>query len=192
MVVTSDPDLARQVRLLRDWGQVAPYQHLVPGFNQRMEGIQGAVLGVKLRYLEQWTAVRRDHASSYDRAIRGPGLGAPEAMAYGRHVYHVYAVRSARRVAAQAAFLRRGIETRIHYPSPIHLTGAFRHLGYHEGAFPESERAAREVLSIPVHPELSPEQAATVIEALQAISAEVPPPATQGRTRRPRRQHVAS
>jgi dTDP-4-amino-4,6-dideoxygalactose transaminase len=191
MVVTSDSDLARQVRLLRDWGQAAPYQHVVPGFNYRMEGIQGAVLGVKLRYLEQWNAVRRAHATSYDRAIRGSGLDAPEAMAYGRHVYHVYAVRSAHRAAAQEAFRRRGIETRIHYPTPIHLIAACRHLGYHQGDFPEAERAACEVLSIPVHPELSPEHVATVVEALQVISVGAPPVA-RSRTRRRQRQHVAS
>ena len=192
MVVTSNPEIARQVRLLRDWGQSAAYQHSVRGFNYRMEGIQGAVLAVKLRYLDQWNEARRANAARYDAAIRGPALRAPQAMSYGRHVYHVYAVRASRRAEAQEALLRRGIEARIHYPVPIHLLEAWSHLGLRDGDLPEAERAAHEVLSIPVHPELSPEQVNEVIEALQVIAAETPANAPVSRVRPPRRQRAAT
>jgi dTDP-4-amino-4,6-dideoxygalactose transaminase len=192
MLVTSNPEVAQQVRLLRDWGQSGSYQHVVQGFNYRMEGIQGAVLGVKLRYLEQWNTARRANAARYDATILGPALQATPAMTYGRHVYHIYAVRANRRAEAQQAFLERGIETRVHYPTPIHLLEAWRHLGLHAGDLPEAERAADEVLSIPVHPELSPEQVNDVIQALQAISWEAAVSSPPGVARNPRRQHAAS
>jgi dTDP-4-amino-4,6-dideoxygalactose transaminase len=192
MLVTSNPEVAQQVRLLRDWGQSGPYQHVVQGFNYRMEGLQGAVLGVKLRYLEQWNAVRRANAARYDATILGPALQATPAMTYGRHVYHIYAVRANRRAEAQQAFQERGIETRIHYPTPIHLLEAWSHLGLRAGDLPEAERAANEVLSIPVHPELSPEQVNDVIQALQAISWEDAALSPPGVARNPRRQHAAS
>jgi dTDP-4-amino-4,6-dideoxygalactose transaminase len=192
MLVTSNPEVAQQVRLLRDWGQSGPYQHVVQGFNYRMEGLQGAVLGVKLRYLEQWNAVRRANAARYDATILGPALQATPAMTYGRHVYHIYAVRANRRAEAQQAFQERGIGTRIHYPTPIHLLEAWSHLGLRAGDLPEAERAANEVLSIPVHPELSPEQVNDVIQALQAISWEDAALSPPGVARNPRRQHAAS
>ena len=169
MVVTSDPAIDRQVRLLRDWGQSSSYEHIVQGFNYRMEGLQGAVLCVKLGYLEQWNAARRANAARYNAAVHGPDIRAPQAMPYCRHVYHVYAARTSRRAQVQETFLRMGIETRVHYPHPIHLLEPWRHLGMREGSLPEAERAAREVLSIPVHPELSPEQVDRVIEALKVV-----------------------
>jgi dTDP-4-amino-4,6-dideoxygalactose transaminase len=176
MVVTSNPEIARELRSLRDWGRTARTPHAAPGFNYRMEGIQGAVLRVKLRYLDQWNAARRANAARFDATLRGPALEAPQAAPWGRHVYHVYAVRAKRRAAAQDAFLARGIETRVHYPTPVHLHGAWRHLGLDRGDLPEAERAADEVLSIPVHPELSPEDVERVADALRAISEDAAPP----------------
>jgi len=170
MVVTSHPDYARAVRLLRDWGQAGPYRHVARGFNYRMAGIQGAVLAVKLRHLDAWTATRRLHAARYDAAIAGPGLRAPAVRPWAHHVYHVYAVRSTRRPAVQEELRRRGIETRVHYPTPIHLTQAWKDLGYRAGDFPNAERASGEVLSLPVHPELSDAQVATVAGAIGAIA----------------------
>lgn len=170
MVVTSDPEIARQVRSLRDWGQLTPYRHAAQGFNYRMEGIQGAVLSVKLRYLEEWNTTRRANATRYDAALCGSKVQAPAVMPWAEHVYHVYAARSTARTEVQKALLRRGIETRIHYPEPIHLLEAWAGLGLHRGDFPEAERAASEVFSIPIHPELTVVQLDKVIESLTAVS----------------------
>jgi dTDP-4-amino-4,6-dideoxygalactose transaminase len=172
MVVTSDPEIGRKVALLRSWGQADPNEPSLQGFNYRMDGIQGAVLGVKLRYLDQWNAARRAHAARYDAAIRGPGLVAPRERPENRHVYHIYAARAPRRKEVQAAFQERGIEARVHYPVPVHLIGAWSGLGLGPGDLPHTERAAREVFSVPVHPELSDEQVERVCEALDVISTD--------------------
>jgi len=170
MVVTSDPELGRKVGILRSWGQNREYEPTARGFNYRMDGIQGAVLGVKLRYLEGWNAARKENAARFDAAIHGPFLQAPQVMPGNRHVYHIYAVRAPRRPEAQAAFLERGIETRVHYPAPVHLLEPWSSLGFCPGDLPNAEQAASEVLSIPVHPELSAEQVDQLSEALEAIS----------------------
>jgi dTDP-4-amino-4,6-dideoxygalactose transaminase len=159
--------------MLRDWGQDAPYHHAIKGFNARMDGIQGAVLGVKLVHLERWNAKRRAHAARYDQAI-GPGITRPVVAPWGSHVYHQYVIRTGNRALLRAEFERRGIETRVHYPVPIHLLDAWKSLGYREGDFPHAEQAAREVVSIPVHPELTEPEVNAVVEALQAVSSAVP------------------
>src|SRR4029077_10002503 len=124
------------------------YQHVLKGYNYRMEGIQGAVLRVKLRHLETWTEARRTAAKRYDKLLAGSGVPIPEAMSYARHVYHVYAIRSARRQQWQEALHAQGIQTGIHYPIPVHMLPAFADLGYAAGQFPHSERAADDVLSL--------------------------------------------
>jgi dTDP-4-amino-4,6-dideoxygalactose transaminase len=192
MVVTSDPEIARQVGLLRNWGQTRPQQHALQGFNYRMEGIQGAVLSVKLRHLDHWNALRRSHAALYDAALRGSAIEAPQAMPYGRHVYHVYAVRVNSRSAVRARLRERGIETRIHYPTPIHLLEAWSHLGLRQGDFPQAERAAREVLSIPVHPELSPQQVQQVIDGLAIVAERAAASPSRIPPQRPRSRRAAS
>jgi dTDP-4-amino-4,6-dideoxygalactose transaminase len=155
MVVTSRPDIAREVRMLRDWGQDRKYHHVVKGYNFRMDGIQGAILRVKLRHLEDWTRARRAHARAYDRLLAESGIATPSEAPYGRHVYHVYAVRTTERVALQRTLQSNGIGSGIHYPVPVHLQPAYADLGYGPGDFPQSERAANEVLSLPMYPELS-------------------------------------
>jgi dTDP-4-amino-4,6-dideoxygalactose transaminase len=187
MVVTGRPEWAVRLRRLRDWGQAGAYRHVERGFNFRMAGIQGAVLGVKLRHLEAWTESRRSHAAQYDAALDGPELTAIPVEPWVRHVYHIYAVRARHREVVQAEFRRRGVESRVHYPSPIHLVDAWCDLGYRAGSFPHAERAAREVLSLPVHPELTPEQVAVVADALRNIS-QTPAEAHRGSMRTRRRQ----
>jgi dTDP-4-amino-4,6-dideoxygalactose transaminase len=155
MLVTSDPAMARQARMLRDWGQERKYQHVLKGFNYRMEGLQGAILRVKLRHLPAWTEARRRHAQSYHDRLRHSGLTLPIETSYARHVYHIYAVRVADRTTLQRTLQANGISTGIHYPVPVHLQPAYADLGYAPGDFPASERAAREVLSLPMFPELS-------------------------------------
>lgn len=171
MVTTNNPEYTRTIRMLRDWGAEKKYHHVLKGYNFRLEGIQGAVLRVKLRHLEAWTEARRLAGAQYDKLLAGSGVPTPQSMPYARHVYHVYAVRTARRVAWQEALLAQGIQTGIHYPIPIHLLPAFADLGYHQGQFPHSERAATEVLSLPMFAELTHEQISEVCEALKALVA---------------------
>ena len=153
--------------MMRDWGQEERYHHVMQGFNYRMEGIQGAILAVKLRYLEQWTAARRERAAAYGRLLAGSGIIAPREMPYAKHVYHVYAVRSADRLTLQKSLQARGVQTGLHYPIPVHLQPAHRDLGYRAGQFPHSENAAREVLSLPLYPELPMEQLEEVADAVR-------------------------
>ena len=166
MVVTNNAEHARTIRMLRDWGAEKKYQHVLKGYNYRLEGIQGAVLRVKLRHLESWTEARRSAAQRYDRLFSGSAVSRPQAMPYARHVYHVYAIRSLHRAAWQDALSAQGIQTGIHYPIPVHLLPAFADLGYRAGEFPHSERAANEVLSLPMFAEIAPEQCQTVAAAV--------------------------
>ena len=174
MVVTNNAEYARTIRMLRDWGAEKKYQHVLKGYNYRMEGIQGAVLRVKLRHLEKWTEARRAAAKRYDKLLAGSGVPTPEAMSYARHVYHVYAIRTGQRQQWQDALNAQGIQNGIHYPIPVHLLPAFADLGYTVGQFPHSEQAANEVLSLPMFAELTAEQCEVVAQAVRNLASEVP------------------
>jgi dTDP-4-amino-4,6-dideoxygalactose transaminase len=167
IVVTDDLAYAKTISMLRDWGQERKYHHVLKGYNFRMEGFQGAILRVKLRYLDQWTEGRRSAARHYENHLAQAGVGRPAERAQCRHVYHVYAVRSSDRDGLQQRLGRLGIQTGIHYPIPVHLQPAYADLGYTEGDFPVSEMAAREVLSLPMFPELTESQVQTVAAALR-------------------------
>jgi dTDP-4-amino-4,6-dideoxygalactose transaminase len=158
MVVTNNQAHDRTIRMLRDWGQEKKYLHVLKGYNYRMEGIQGAILRVKLRHLEDWTEARRAHAALYKELLSDDTVQTPEEMPYSRHVYHVYAVRTKARPALQQALNEMGIQTGIHYPIPIHLLPAYEDLGYGRGSFPVSEQLAEEELSLPMFAELRPDQ----------------------------------
>ena len=166
MVVTNSDEHARTLRMLRDWGAEKKYQHVLKGYNYRMEGIQGAVLRVKMRHIEAWTEARRSHAAHYDKLLAGSGVPTPQAMSETRHVYHIYAVRTTERQAWMDALQAQGIHTGIHYPIPVHLLPAYADLGYNAGDFPHAERAANEVLSLPMFPELQPGQCEEVAHAI--------------------------
>jgi dTDP-4-amino-4,6-dideoxygalactose transaminase len=155
MVTTSDAKLAKTVRMLRDWGTDRKYHHVLRGFNYRMEGLQGAILNVKLKYLPGWTERRRAVAHIYDSLLAGSDLCLPTSMPYARHVYHTYTVRSRNRDGLQKRLADAGIQTAIHYPVPAHLQPAYQHFGNGTGSMPESERACAEVLSLPIYPEIS-------------------------------------
>jgi dTDP-4-amino-4,6-dideoxygalactose transaminase len=170
MVVTDNPGYARKVRMLRDWGAEKKYQHVLKGYNFRMEGIQGAVLRVKLRHLEAWTEARRAAAARYDRGLAGSGVPTPEALPQNRHVYHIYAIRTRYRQAWMDSLAAQGIQTGIHYPIPVHQLPAYADLGYRAGQFPHSEQAANEVLSLPMFPELTSEQTTAVCLALRGLA----------------------
>lgn len=171
MVVTDSADFTRKIRMLRDWGAEKKYQHVLKGYNYRLEGIQGAVLRVKLRYLEAWTEGRRAAATRYDLAFAGSRVLTPEALTHNRHVYHIYAIRTAYRQAWMDALAADGIQTGIHYPIPVHLQPAYEDLGYKAGQFPHSEQAGNEVLSLPMFPELTSEQTAAVSAAVLKLAA---------------------
>jgi dTDP-4-amino-4,6-dideoxygalactose transaminase len=170
IVVTKDAALAKQVRLLRAWGEEVRYEHKYRAFNYRMDGVQGAVLGVKLRYLEAWTEARRRHAVEYARALEGSPARIPRERAGVRHVYHVYVVQLPQRDRWREALTSAGVQTGVHYSIPVHLQPAYRDLGYAAGAFPVSERAASEVLSLPIYPELTSEQIQAVARVLKSAA----------------------
>lgn len=169
IVVTNDAAQARRIRMLRDWGQDRKYHHALKGFNYRMEGIQGAVLRVKLRRLDAWNEARRSLAAAYTERLAGSGVETPIEMPNARHVYHVYAVRTPRRDALQRALARQGIATAIHYPMAAHLQDAYRDLGFRRGDFPEAERAAAEELSLPLYPEMPPSAVDRTARAVRAF-----------------------
>jgi dTDP-4-amino-4,6-dideoxygalactose transaminase len=170
MVVTNNAEYTRIIRMLRDWGAEQKYQHVLKGYNFRMEGIQGAVLRVKLRHLEAWTEARRTAAVLYNELLSGSGVPTPEAMSYARHVYHIYAIRTLQRSEWQQTLQAKGIQTGIHYPIPVHLLPAYADLGYKKGDFPHSEQAADEVLSLPMFAELSRTQCKEVSEAVTMLA----------------------
>lgn len=170
MVVTSNTEYAHTMRMLRDWGQEKKYYHELKGFNYRLEGIQGAILRVKLRHLEDWTRARQACAAHYTALLRPSGVATPQVMPYARHVFHVYAIMSQRRDELQRALQDQGVQTGIHYPFPIYLLPAHSDLGYHKGDFPAAEKAAAEELSLPIYPELRQEQIEAVAKVFECLA----------------------
>ncbi len=167
-VSTSDDQVARTVQMLRDWGAEEKYHHVLKGFNYRLEGMQGAVLQVKMAYIEAWTEARRAAAGRYDEWLAGSGVEVPRQLDGHRHVYHVYAIRTDDRAGLQAHLTDQGVGTGIHYPIPVHLQPAFAELGHGRGDFPHTEAAADEVLSLPMFPEITPQQQDRVVTAVRA------------------------
>ncbi|HTS04214.1 MAG TPA: DegT/DnrJ/EryC1/StrS family aminotransferase [Candidatus Eisenbacteria bacterium] len=168
-VTTNNSEYARAIRMLRDWGQDRKYHHLLRGYNYRMEGFQGAVLGVKLRHLEQWTEARRNLVQQYNGFLAECELELPTEMSWARHVYHVYTIRSKERDRLQKSLADEGIQTGIHYPTPVHLQPAYADLGYGPGSFPKAESAAKQVLSLPLYPELSMQSVALVADTVKKV-----------------------
>jgi dTDP-4-amino-4,6-dideoxygalactose transaminase len=165
-VVAADPAAHHTIAMLRDWGCEQRYHHDLKGYNYRMEGVQGAVLRVKMAYIEQWTEARRRLAARYDEHLGALGYRIPASPEGVRHVYHVYAIRHSRRDELQAFLQEREIGTNIHYPIPVHLQKAFAELGHARGDFPHAEAAADEMLSLPMFPEMTEAQQDVVIAAL--------------------------
>lgn len=170
MMVTRDADLAERLVRLRQHGGAKQYQHDEVGFNSRLDAIQVAVLEVKLPLLEGWCEGRAANAAFYDEAfVDLDELTTPFAAPGKRHIYNQYVVRSPRRDELRAFLTERGVGTAVYYPMPLHLQPCFADLGYQEGQFPESERASRETLSIPVHPDLREDERAYVAETVRAF-----------------------
>jgi dTDP-4-amino-4,6-dideoxygalactose transaminase len=170
-VVTNDPEIAAQVRILRDHGSLRKYEHRIPGYNFRMEGLQGGFLAAKLKRLDSWNEQRRRLAARYDRLLEGTPLILPQEMPHSRHVYHLYVVQVEDRDHVRDQMSVAGVETGIHYPKPVHLQEAYAALGYAPGSFPVTETLSRRVLSLPMFPTLTEEMieyvAFVLREALQ-------------------------
>jgi dTDP-4-amino-4,6-dideoxygalactose transaminase len=168
-VVSNDADLAGTVRKLRHWGQTGRYRHELKGFNYRLEEMQAAILRVKLRHLDEWTEARRGHARRYDELLFNV-VQTPIEMPYARHVYHVYVVRTGVRERLERVLAEAGIQTVVHYPVPVHLQPAWSDLDYGPGSFPVAERAAGQVLSLPMYPELRPDLVEKVSQLVKATA----------------------
>jgi len=167
-VTTDDPDLRRRIQVLRDHGQAAKYLHSTIGWNARMDGIQAAVLSVKLRRLATANAARRAHAQQYDELLAGePRVIRPVVGPDNLHVYHIYALRVQDRDGVLERMTARGVNCSIHYPVPIHLQKAYSFLGCEPGSFPIAERCAQEFLSLPMYPELRLDQIEFVVATLK-------------------------
>jgi dTDP-4-amino-4,6-dideoxygalactose transaminase len=177
MVTTNSGELADRVRMLRQHGMRRRYHHDEVGWNARMDGFQGAILSVKLKYIEEWNEARRTLAERYHALFRAAGLAEsglypsngivlPQEVRSAKHVWHQYVIRTTRRDDLRAFLAERKIGSEIYYPVPLHLQDALRPLGYKLGDFPEAERAAREVLALPIFPELREDEQQTVVAAI--------------------------
>lgn len=170
MMVTQDEALATRLKRLRVHGGAVQYIHDEVGYNSRLDTLQAAVLLAKLPYLAQWSAARREHACYYDRAFGDvPEVRTPVIDPTNESIYNQYTLRVERRDALQAHLKAKGIGSAIYYPLPLHRQPCFAYLGYQEGSCPEAERAAREVLSLPVYPELTQAQQDEVIAAVRGF-----------------------
>ena len=170
MIVTSDDAVAERLRKLRLHGGAKQYYHDEVGTNSRLDSLQAAVLLAKLPHLASWSAKRREHAARYTRGLTGLAQVTPPVVdACNEHIFHQYTLRVERRDELQAHLKSKGIGHAIYYPVPLHLQNCFSHLGYRRGQFPQSERAAAEVISLPVYPELTRDQLDYVIDAIRGF-----------------------
>lgn len=165
-IATNDAALAEKLRMLRDHGSLRKYEHTLPGFNFRLEGLQGGFLAVKLPHLDTWNNERRQIATFYNEKLRDANLTLPVEMPYGKHVYHLYVIQIDNRDEVKQQLAEKGIDTGLHYPVPLHLQDAYRNLGYKKGDFPVSERLSQNILSLPMYPGLSIEAAEYVVNTL--------------------------
>ena len=167
-IITNDIDLLKSLRILRDHGSPVKYEHSVVGWNSRLDALQAAILSVKLPRLKAWNASRRDHAMRFIAALEGTPIVPPLLGESDRHVFHLFVIRCSRRDELRMFLGEKGIQTGIHYPVPLHLTGAYQALGAPgRGSMPVAEALSSEILSLPMYAELSDEQIACVIDALR-------------------------
>jgi len=180
-MVTNDETVAKRIRMLREHGSVKKYEHSFPGYNFRMEGIQGAVLAAKLKHLDGWNDQRRALAERYGERLAGEGIVLPKEATHARHVYHLYVIQAEDRESLRDHLARRGIETGLHYPVPLHLQEAYASLGYRTGDFPVTEQLTQRIVSLPMYPGMSLEAAdyvsAAILEWVQGRVAEPTPAA---------------
>jgi dTDP-4-amino-4,6-dideoxygalactose transaminase len=167
-VLTGSAQLARAVRLLGDHGSERKYEHVTLGFNSRLDALQAVVLRIRLRRLAQWNAARRQAALRYAELFSGlDEVSLPQVLPGNEHVWHLYVIRVTRRDHVLQCLYDHGIQAGIHYPVPVHLQPAFRNLGYAPGDFPVAEAAARQILSLPIYPQITPEQQRRVVDVVR-------------------------
>jgi len=166
-LVTNDEATAQQVRMLRNYGQEEKYHHLFLAYNRRLDTLQAAVLQVKLPELDAWNAARRQVAAWYEELLAGASVITPPTAAYAEHVYHLYVIRCADREALSAQLQAAGVGWGLHYPVPIHLQEAYAYLGLGRGSFPEAERACAGLISLPMFPRMTREEAEQVADAVR-------------------------
>ncbi len=171
-ITTNDEELYEKAKKYRDHGSAKKYYHDMIGYNYRMSEFQAAVLNVKLDYIERWTEQRHKNAHLYNSLLKNIKEVVTPFESSGRyHVYHLYIIRVQKRDGLQTYLKEKGIASGIHYPFPLHMTGAYRHLGYEKGSFPVAERIADEILSLPMYPELIPEQIEAVCDGIRSFYA---------------------
>jgi dTDP-4-amino-4,6-dideoxygalactose transaminase len=173
--VTNNLELKNKMAMFRDHGQAKKYYHSVVGWNGRMDGIQGAILSIKLKHLNAWTEARRAHAAAYGTAFKHVhGVLTPKEAAQRKHVYHLYVLRVRNRDRILKQLADQGVNCAIHYPVPLHLQDAYASLGIARGSLPVSERCAEEIISLPMFPELTPADIQTVVSSVAALTQENP------------------
>ena len=163
-IVTNDLGIAEKIRLLRNYGETSKYENKIHGINSRLDEMQAAVLSIKLKYLEQWNEKRRNIARIYDELLKSAET--PKKNQYSNHVYHQYVIRAKDRERLREFLKGNGVGTMIHYPKPAHLQEAYEYLGYRRGDLPNTERYSQEVLSLPMYPELTEEEARYIAEKI--------------------------
>lgn len=171
-VVTNDESLAHKIRILRDHGQPKKYHHETIGFNYRMDGFQGAVLNVKLKYIDEWNSIRRQKAKLYNELIDKADITAPYEPDYAESVYHLYVVLSDNREKLKNYLEENGVSTGLHYPIPVHLQKAYQFLGYKKGDFPVTEKISDSLLSLPIYPELEDSKIQYICELINKFHPE--------------------
>lgn len=164
IILTKDPTEAQKLEMLRNYGQGKRYYHKIIGFNSRLDELQAAILLTKIKYLDEWNKRRRKIADYYKKHITNSLISKPSEMPYARHVFHLYVIRHSNRDEFCEYLEKQGVSTIIHYPVPIHLQQAYSNLGYLEGSFPVAERAAREIVSLPVFPQLTDKEIDKIVE----------------------------
>ncbi len=172
IVVTNDERVAESLQMLRNYGQREKYHHMLQGYNHRLDTLQAAVLRVKLKHLDAWNAARRQHARLYGELLAHSPVVPPAEAGYAESVYHLYVIRVEDRDGLRAYLHDKGIATGIHYPIPIHLQPSYRDLGYEKGNLPVTEEYAEQILSLPMHAELTPGSIEYVTEAVRAFVSE--------------------
>lgn len=165
-MVTNDEAMVKKIRMLREHGSVVKYEHAFPGYNFRMEGIQGAVLATKLKYLDGWNDKRRAIAKRYQERLAGQSIVLPSEAPGNRHIYHLYVVQAEDRDSLRDHLTQRGIETGLHYPIPLHMQEAYLSLGYHKGDFPVTEHVTERIVSLPMYPDMPVEAVDYVSDAI--------------------------
>jgi dTDP-4-amino-4,6-dideoxygalactose transaminase len=168
-VTTNNSTFAHNMKLIRDHGSEEKYQHIRYGHNYRMDGLQGAVLGIKLKYLNDWTEKRRSIAHKYQSMLSDvEPIKLPVEMPYAKHVYHLFVIQTENRNVLQDQLSKAGVHTGLHYPIPLHLQRCFRELGYHSGSFPAAEQLALKCVSLPIYPEMTDEEIIYVVNQIRS------------------------